>query len=218
MTEGKIPSILSPSMFVSEALCELTFEDALDKGLKRSMELEDREWRDTSLRFCVPGLYNVLKVHSKSIGRSVYCILRDSCWMIASKCENDEALVGIVREYFILLRELVENTDYTDLADRMNESFKVKNVGYSGKPVTLKVPIEAHGVISDCATALGVSFSTFYQAMLGWCLSQNTKGTYQKWVSSIVDTLMDELYDRIKRKLLIFKAIRSEVEILDSSD
>jgi hypothetical protein len=210
--EARTPSILSPSMFVSEALCELTFEDALDKGLKRSMELEDREFHPTSIRFYVRGLANWIKAYSKSVGKRPFAVTRDACWMIKSFCENDRGLTTVVQEYYLTLKEITETTIYVDLAKRLDDKETIRNLGSGGSPVNVLVAREAHGVILDCADALGVSFSILYQVVLAWCLSRNSRGNYINWYEAVVSSAMDEILGLANQRIAMFREVRHLIE------
>src|SRR3972149_677303 len=178
---------LNPKSFQDTPLCELCFEDALKAGAKKSESLKPSDFKETSIRFCVDGLYKWYKSFSKHYETgSVFTMIRDSSWWWSSFCATDPTLTKLVKDYYSLLKEITENTSYTDLAERMDDASRVEKVGRSKLHFSILIPYEAHGVILDCSTALGVPFSLFFQVGLGKALSSNRQGLYSKWVADKV--------------------------------
>jgi len=210
---------LNPRTFQDTPFCDLCFEDALEAGCKKSDGLKSQDFKETSIRFCVDGLYKWYKSFSKHYGRSsVFVMVRDAGWWWASFCGTDPILTKLVREYYDLLKDITENTDYTDLAERMDEPLHVEKIGRSGRPFTVLIPFECHGIILDCATALGMPFSIFYQLGLAKALSTNRGGLFPKWVSSKVDPLFDEVMSYAKSRVKVFRRIRNELEFRGTED
>ena len=200
MPTPKIVSI-NPSSFVETSLCDLCFEDALRIGSMKSAKLASSDFKETSLRFCVDGLYKWYKSFSKqSHNGSVFSMVRDASWYWSSFCGSNDLLINVTKEYFILLRDITENTSYTDLAERMDEAKRVKEIGRGGRPLNFTIPFESWGIISDCATAIGVPFSLFYQVGLGKALSANRDGLYQLWSKDKVQPLFDEIMASAKSR------------------
>jgi hypothetical protein len=208
---------LNPKGFQDIPLCELCFEDALKAGAKRSEELDRKDFFETSIRFCIDGLYKWLKSYSRSYGGpSVFAILRDISWWWASFCGTDPALSSLVRKYYALLKDITENTDYTDLTDRMDEPLRVKEVGRSSRHFTIIIPFECHGVIADCATALGMPFAVFYQLGVARALSVNRAGLFRAWATSKIDPFYDEVGTRIKTKMKALRRIENDKKFMDT--
>jgi len=204
---------LNPKTFQDTPFCDLCFEDALEAGRKKSDGLKSQDFKETSIRFCVDGLYKWYKSFSKHYGKSsVFVMVRDASWWWASFCGTDLTLTKLVREYYDLLKDITENTDYTDLAERMDEPLRVKEIGRGGKPFNVLIPFECYGIISDCATAIGMPFAIFYQVGLAKALSTNRSALFPKWVSSKVDPLFNEVMKYAKSRIKVFDRIRNEVE------
>jgi len=204
---------LNPRTFQDTPFCELCFEDALEVGRKKSEALKQQDFKETSIRFCVDGLYKWYKSFAKQHGKSsVFTMIRDASWWWASFCGTDPILTKLVREYYDLLKDITENTDYTDLAERMDETFRTKEIGRGGKPFNILVPFECHGVIADCAVAVGMPFAIFYQLGLAKALATNRGSLFPKWVSSKVDPLFGEVMAYAKSRIKIFDRIRNEIE------
>lgn len=210
---------LNPRTFADEPLCSRCFEDALKIGAARSEKLRPSDCKETSIRFCVDGLYKWYKSFAKHYQRtSVFSMIRDASWWWASFCETDPTFTKLVREYYALLKDITENTDYTDLAERMDEPLRVKEMGRGGKPFNVVVPFECYGIISDCATAIGMSFAIFYQLGLAKALSTNHGGLFDKWVASKVNPLFDEVMGHAKSRVKTFRRIKNELVFRDNED
>lgn len=210
---------IRPRTFVEESLCDLCFEDALKVGAAKSDRLKPTEFKETSIRFCVDGLYKWYKSFSKQYGRvSVFVLIRDASWWWASFCGTDPTLTKLVREYYDLLKDITEDTDYTDLAERMDEPLRVKEIGRSSRPFNISIPFECHGIILDCATAIGMPFAIFCQLGLAKVLSTNRGGLFPKWVSSKVDPLFNEVMGHAKSRVKLFKRIRNEMEFMQCQE
>jgi len=207
---------LNPKTFQDAPLCTLCFEEALREGARKSAALNSQDFKETSIRFCIDGLYKWYKSFSKHYGRSsVFVMARDASWWWASFCGTDPVLTKLVREYYILLKDITENTDYTDLAERMDEPLRVEKIGRGGKPFTVLIPFECHGIILDCATAIGMPFSIFYQLGLAKALATNHGGLFNKWVSGKVNPLFDEVMGHAKSRVKIYRRIKNELEFRD---
>ena len=205
---------LSTSSFRDIPICELCLEDALKAGAAKSEKLKPQDFRETSMRFCVDGLHKCLKSFAKHYGEtSAFGMIRDLSWYWASFCSADETMVGLVHNYYSLLKDLTEKTDFTDLFDRMDEPLRVKEIGRSGYPFTVIVPIGARSVIQDCAVALGTSFSVFYQVGLSKALASDSQGRYSAWAATRFVPLFDEFMQRSKARLRGMKEIRKIMEI-----
>jgi len=210
---------LNPRAFVDTPTCDLCFEDALEVGHKKFDGLKPQDFKETSIRFCVDGLYKWYKSFSKQHGKaSVFTMIRDASWWWASFCGTDPTLVKLVKEYYELLKDITENTDYTDLAERMDEPLRVKEIGRGGKPFNISIPFECHGVISDCSTAIGVPFAIFYQLGLAKALSTNRNSLYAKWVTSTVNPLFDEVMGHARTRQKLYKRIRNDMEFLQCQE
>jgi len=213
---------LNPKSFQDTPLCELCFEDALKAGAKKSEKLKPADFKETSIRFCIDGLYKWYKSFSRHYGKSsVFVMIRDASWWWASFCGTDPTLTKLVREYYALLKDITENTSYADLAERMDEAPKIKEVGRSGYPFSVLIPFECHGIISDCAAALGMTFGQFYQLGLAKALAANRNGMYSKWVADKVDPLLNEVMGRAEDRLRSFREIRGvmlERQLMDAEE
>ena len=204
---------LNPRAFVDTPACDLCFEDALEVGRKKSEGLKPQDLKETSIRFCVDGLYKWYKSFSKQHGKSsVFTMIRDASWWWASFCGTDPTLIKLVKEYYELLKDITENTSYADLAERMDEADRVEKVGKSRTHFSVNIPFECHGVISDCSVALGMSFGQFYQLGLAKALASNRNGIYAKWVKDTVDPLFNEVMGRAKTRIKSFRRIKNELE------
>ena len=148
----------------------------------------------------------------------MFTMIRDASWWWASFCGTDPTLVKLVKEYYELLKDITENTAYTDLAERMDEPLRVKEIGRSGKSFNIMIPFECHGIILDCSTAIGIPFSTFYQLGLAKTLSTNRVGVFPKWVSSKVNPLFDEVMKHAKSRVKLFDRIRNEKEFMECQE
>ncbi len=213
MTDKSKPISIRPSDAIEESLCDLCFEDALKIGCAKSEKLKPQDLKETSIRFCVDGLYKWYKSYSKHYrSGSVFAMVRDASWYWASFCETDDILTALVKEYYSLLKDITEDTSYTDLAERMDEAGRVEKIGRRGYPFSVAIPMETHGVISDCAVALGVPFSLFFQIGLGKALSVNRQGLYSAWVKGKFQPLFDEVMMRAEKRLKSFSEIRNNME------
>lgn len=201
---------LNPLSFEDIRLCERCLEDALDEGHKLSEKQKPDAWHETSIRFCVDGLY---KWYKSYVGEgSVFSAVRDLSWHWMSFCCNDPVLSRARREYASLLKEITENTPYTDLADRMDEYHRFLYFGRRGRSFNISIPREASGVIGDTAVAIGTSFSSLLQVGLGWSLSTNRQGLYQSWIKSVFTPLFDEVMTVANNRLEEFTEIRNTLE------
>ena len=202
---------LSTASFRDTPIIELCLEDALKAGAAKTEKLvkEQQTLKETSMRFCVNGLYKCLKSFAKHYGEtSAFAMIRDLSWYWSSFCTTDETMVNLVREYYSLLKDLTENTDFTDLWDRMDEPLPVKEVGWRGHPFNVSVPQVAWGAIQDCAMALGTSSSTFYQVGLSKAMASDSKGRYVAWAATVFVPLFDEFMQRSKVRLKSLQEIR----------
>lgn len=205
---------LSTSSFRDTPICELCLEDALKAGAAKTEKLKSQEFKETSIRFCVDGLYKWYRSFAKHYGEvSVFGMIRDLSWYWASFCTVDETMTGLVGEYYTLLKDITENTSFTDLADRMDEILRVEKVGRSKYPFSIVIPQGAWSAIQDCAVALGTSFSTFYQVGLARALSTNSQGLYAAWSVEKFIPLFDEFDRRSKARLAGLKEIRKVMEL-----
>jgi len=207
------PIKLSTSSFRDVPICELCLEDALKAGAARSAQLKPQDFKETSIRFSVNGLLKWYKSYAKHYGEtSVYTMFRDLGWYVASYCVTNDVLVSLVKEYYSLLKDITENTDYDDLAERMDESKKIEKIGFSRHHCSLLVPLSCHGVVSDCAAAIGTPFSIFYQLELGMALIANQRELYGAWGKSKVIPLFEEVIGRAEQRLKNFREIRGTME------
>jgi len=200
---------LSTTSFRDAPICELCLEDALKAGAAKSEKLKPQDFKETSMRFCVDGLHKCLKSFSKHYTEvSLFGVIRDLSWYWASFCSTDEVLVGLVREYYALIKNLTEDTDFTDLYDRADEPLRVKEIGRSGYPFNVSVPAGTYGCIQDCAVALGTSFSVFYQVGIARALSSDSQGRYSTWSATKFVPLFDEFMQRAKARLVGLEELR----------
>ncbi len=203
---------LNPKMFQDAPLCDLCFEDVLREGSRKSAGLKPQDFKETSIRFCVDGLYKWYKSYARHYSRtSVFMMIRDASWWWSSFCGTNDTLTSLVKEYYALLKTITEETDYADLADKMDDASRLEKVGKSKSHLSITVPLEAHGIIGDCSVALGVPFSQFYQLGLGRALASNQQGLYSAWVESKVNPLFDEVMARAVSRLESFLEINNDV-------
>ncbi len=204
---------LNPKEFKKEPLCEKSFEEALEIGKAMSGQLEPTDFKETSIRFSIDGLYKWYRSYAKQHSTlSVFTMFRDISWYWSSYCISNSVMSRLVKEYYLLLKDITEQTSFTDLADRMDEAVRVKEMGKRSYPFSLSVPMEPHGIILDCATALGMSFSAFYQVGVGRALSANSKGLYTAWIGHCFQPLFDEVMTVAERRLGTFDEIRETVD------
>ena len=203
---------LSTSSFRDIPLCELCLEDALKAGAAKSEKLKEQDFQPTSLRFCVDGLYKCLRSYARKHGTSVFAMTRDLSWYWASFCSTDETLALLVSEYYSLLDDIAENTDYTDLSERMDEAKKIEKVGRSKHHYALSIPRVCHGIMSDCAEVLGVPLFIFYQLGLAKALTVNQEGLYATWAKSIVSPLYEEVMGKAAQRLDTLQETRDTLE------
>lgn len=204
---------LSTTSFRDTPICELCLEDALKAGAAKSEKLKPQDFKETSIRFCVDGLYKWLKAYAKKYGTtSVFGMIRDLSWYWASFCSTDSTMIGLTREYDSLLDDLAEKTSFTDLAERMDEQLRVEKIGRSGYPFSVVLPSGSWGAIQDCASALGTSFSVFFQLGLARALTSNSQGLYSSWAAEKFVPLFDEFMTRAKKRLDGLKEIREIME------
>ena len=210
---------LNPKSFQDTPFCELCYEDALKAGSRKYESLKPSDFKETSIRFCVDGLYKWYKSFSKQHGKSsVFSMIRDASWWWSSFCGTDPTFIKLVREYYDLLKDITENTDYTDLAERMDEPLRVKEIGRGGRPFNIFIPFECHGIILDCATAIGVPFAIFFQLGLAKALASNRNGLYSKWVVKTVDPLFSEVMGHAKSRAKVYKRIRNDMAFMDAEE
>ena len=203
---------LNPKTFQDTPLCDLCFEDALREGSRKSAALKPQDFKETSIRFCVDGLYKWYKSYARHYGRaSVFTMIRDTSWWWSSFCGTNDTLTSLVKEYYALLKTITEETDYADLADKMDDASRLEKVGKSKSHLSITVPLEARGIIGDCSVALGVPFSQFYQLGLGRALASNQQGLYSAWAESKVRPLFDEVMARAVSRLESFLEINNDV-------
>jgi hypothetical protein len=202
---------LKPTDASPEELFELSFEEALLRGRSLSERVPDKEWMDTSIRFNVEGLYNWLASYTEQCKDwSLFYLLQDANWQWVSFCRNNPTINKAEQSYRALQKLITEETDYVDLADRMNERSRVKNsIGNGGKPVSIHISRSAHGYLCQCSLSLGISYSIFQQSGYAWCLSHNAKGLYAKWVASRAEPLITEILDLAEKRLAIFSEIEN---------
>ncbi len=213
------PVSIRPQSFVEEVLSDLCFEDALKIGQAKSDKLRPQDFKETSIRFCIDGLFKWYKSYSKHYrAGSVFTMIRDISWWWSSYCGTNDTLTSVVKEYYDLLKYITENTDYTDLAERMDEASRVEKVGKSRQHFTVIIPFETHGVIADCAVSLGVPFSQFFQVGLGKAISANRLELYATWSKTKVQPLFDEVMTRAESRLKAFREIRNDVVFRDAAE
>ena len=204
---------LSTTSFRDIPICELCLEDALKAGAAKTGQLKPQDLKETSLRFCVNGLYKCLKSFARHYGEtSAFTMIRDLSWYWASFCSTDETMVELVREYDSLLKDMTEHTDFTDLWDRMDDQLPVKERGWAGSSFNVSVPHTTWGAIHDCAVALGTSFSVFYQVGLSKAMASDSKSLYVAWAATVFAPLYSEFLERAKIRLGSLQEIRHLVE------
>jgi len=205
---------LSTSSFRDIPICELCLEDALKAGAAKSEKLKPQDFRETSIRFCIDGLCSWLKSFAVNRGETtLFAMTRDLSWYWASFCSTDETMLGLVVEYYSLLRDLTEKTALTDLVAQLDEPLRVKEVGYGGRPLNIVVPRAAWGSIQECATALGASASIFYQLGMAKALTSNSLELYSSWSAERFVPLFGEFMQRAKDRLVRLKRIRRHMEV-----
>lgn len=206
---GKDGVSINPSDFSKIPLCELTFEEALGQGAKLAKDIPSKDWRETSIRFHIDGLYKWLDdfAGDHDVG-TVFYVIRDAVWMWLSFCDTNPVFREALKAYQSLSSDIAKNTDYTDLVDRMDVHNRLKNVGKSGRPVNILIPHRVAGRLGRYANAVGLNFSTFYQLGCGWGLSRNADGLYSKWVGSKIDPLLKEVMERAELRVKTFAEIR----------
>ena len=210
---------LNPKTFRDTPICELCFEDALREGARKSSALTAQDFKETSIRFCIDGLYKWYKSYAKYHGKSsVFVMVKDASWYWSSFCGTDNSLTELVKGYYSLLKEITETTSCTDLAERLDEMERIEKIGRSGYPFSIVIPFECQGVINDCAVALGMPFSQFYQLGLAKAISANQNGLYNKWTIRKVDPLFFEVMGRVKLRVKSLRRIRNDLEFCKIED
>lgn len=203
---------LSTSSFRDIPICELCLEDALKAGAAKSEKLKPEDFQPTSVRFCVDGLYKCMKSYARKHDTSVFAITRDLSWYWASFCSTNVVMAALVKDYYALLDDISENTSYTDLSERMDESKKIEKVGRTKHHYPLLIPRVCHGAISDCAEVMGISLMIFYQLGWGKAMTTNQAGLYSDWARDIVSPLYDEVMGQADHRLKILKETRNTLE------
>ena len=193
---------LSTTSFREVPLCELCLEDALKAGAAKNERLKPEEFHETSIRFCVDGLGGWLETYADAYYDGVlHRLLRDVSWQWASYCETNVSILKL-RADLAELRFVISETNYTQLMDKLTSTqWRMKELGYSKKPINIHLPAAPYSVISHSATRLDISFSKFFQVGLAWSLSTNSMGLYASWVSGTVTPLLASLEDFIKGRL-----------------
>jgi len=202
---------LNPKSFQDIPLAELPIEEALKAGARRSEDLNVSAFKETSLRFCINGLRSWLHVYVKDYcDRSFYYVLRDLSWHWASFCATNPTMLKVCSDYFSLRKELVENTSYTDLVDRMQQFHWFKEFGHGSRsPCNILMPIETMGIIGETGEAIGIPFSRFFQVGLAWSLSTNKQGLYADWVRDVFTPLFQEVLSVAEKRIVDFDEIRA---------
>jgi hypothetical protein len=193
MTDKKSVSI-HPKSFVDESLCNLSFEDAIKVGADRSSRIKPEDFRETSVRLCIDGLYRWLDDFSQDTEiASTFCLTRDFIWMWLDYCDNQAEWVELQRLHRRLTKEITHNSSYTDLVDELNKRSWIKSIGRSGRPTNVVIPVSGSKRLSRYCDASSVSFSHLYSLGMGWCLSQNSLGYYKSWTNDKVMPVLDEV-------------------------
>jgi len=177
-------------------------EDALKVGAAKNEKLKPEDFTETSIRFCVGGLSGWLEDYAdEHYDGSLRRMLRDVSWQWASYCEANPGMLK-VKVALSGLRNVLSETNYTNLMDELATTrWRLKELGYSGKPVNVRLPNGSSGVISRLAGPLDISFSRFFNIGLSWSLSTNNKNLYASWIEGTVAPLMAELADHCQRRL-----------------
>lgn len=210
MTEG-FKVRIGLSSFKDVPLCELTMEEALKSGIKKSADLKQADFLDTSIRFCVPGLRDWYSsyVHNYC-DMALYSVFRNIVWQWASFCETDTTFKKVRDEFNALQRGIVESTTYTDLADKMRDVVRIKEFSYGSRiPFNVSLPREAVGIISQSSNALSIPFNSFLQVGYAWSLSTNRNGLYKPWVTSYVKPLLDSVMAHAEDQIVRLGEIRT---------
>ena len=79
--------------------------------------------------------------------------------------------------------------------------WRMKEFGYSKKPVSIHLPTAPYHVVGHMAAKLDISFSKFFQVGMSWSLSTNSVGLYAPWISGTVTPLLASFEDFIKGRL-----------------
>jgi hypothetical protein len=204
---------LNPKSFRDVPLAELCLEDALKAGARRSEALKPTDFKETSIRFCIDGLQHWLRTYSEDYcDRSLFYVVRDLIWHWASFCESNATLTEVRKSYVALRRDIVENSSYVDLVDRLQKGNRVKEFGFGAPPFNVLLPMEAYGVISRCGEAIGISFSKFVQVGLAWSLSTNNKGLYTDWINDVFVPLFTEVTTMASKRADTIDEIRGTLE------
>ena len=202
---------LNPKSFQDTPLAELCFEEALKVGVRRSADLKQADFRETSIRFCVDGLRDWYAAYVDSYGGgSLYSVLQNIGWHWASFCETDATLTEVRTEFIKLRKEITEKTAYTDLTERMKQSAKIKEFGYGGRsPFNISLPREVIGIVGRTGASLGIPFSKFFQIGLGWSLSTNQQGLYKGWTDVVFGPLFGSVMSLANGRIKDFAEIRA---------
>ena len=192
---------LSTSSFRDIPICELCLEDALNAGAAKSEKLKPDDFSETSIRFCIGGLEGMLILYSdEHYNNSLRRLLRDASWQWASRCEMDQDMLR-VRAELSDLRHILSETNYVHLMDELTlTQWRLKELGYAKRPTNVHLPNGSYGIINRSATALGISFSRFFQIGLAWSLSTNGMGLYSPWIKGTVDPIMSELKGHCQKR------------------
>lgn len=192
---------LNPSDFRHTELHELSFEDALQWGSKLSTEIDRDDWIETSVRFCVDGLFRWLDDFSTETGTtSTFHMIRDAMWMWLSYCDNKSEWIDLKRIHRRIAKEITHNSPYTDLVDALSDKEWLRSLGRSGRPTNIQIPRKVRKQLSEYCDAVGVSFPAFYSIGLAWCLSHNSKELYQSWVNKKVTPVLTELDSLVEQR------------------
>ncbi len=194
---------ISLNAFKDTPLAELCFDDALKIGAHKSEKTKATDFSETSIRFCVEGLQIWFSSYVRSYcDCSFHAAVRDISWHWASFCETDPTMVKLRTVFDTLQQQIIENTAYVDLAERMRERVHVREFGMAGRrPYGVVLPMEAVGVINQTGEALGIGFSKFFQVGLGWSLSTNRQGMYKEWVTEVYSPLLDTVLTWAEEKI-----------------
>ena len=212
MTDNKVK--LSTSSFRDTPLVELCMEDALALGKARLKGMNPEDFRDTSIRFCIDGLYDWLTIYvDKYCNGSLFKTISALSWHWESFCDTDATLLKLRAGFSETRHEIAENTSYVDLMDSLHQGPRHKEFGYvSRHPTLIRVPSSVVRVVGHTSSALGMSFSRFFQVGLAWSLSTNREGLYSAWVTAVFTPLFTSLMDYAKQRLNTLEEVRILLE------
>lgn len=201
---------LSTTSFRNTPLAELCMEDALKMGAAKLGNLKPEEIKETSIRFCVDGLRDWLMTYVDD-----YCdgsfsgVISALSWHWASFCETNDMLLKVRADFSELRHEIAEGTGYVDLMDRLKQSPRIKEFGYTHRPIHVRVPVRVVNTVGHMSSALGLNFSKLFQVGLGWSLSTNRDGLYAAWLAEVFDPLFRSLMAHAEWKVGDMEEVRA---------